>query len=158
MYLEKAIKRISSICKMEWTDDKDTIVKLVNQYLIDFAVFFHNENLEQFNPIYANISYFLGDHRDINLEHYCNIDPLLSKRTWYKYFMIRHVQLAELAENNTTAEKYVNIYDPIITLIEKGCDFVYRHGFWEFYGYFAIPMHGWYKRYLIKAKEKGLII
>ena len=150
MYFEKAIERINNI---NWSrlnlrggdDDKN----LGGKYLHRLAVFVRDHSASHKNFI-PNIATELGDEESIDIADYCSIEAqeALKDRSFPSYFTMCYLQLAKYADQNPDAYQYMQVYDPMIQMLEEGFIYGYREGGLMIYGGAFYPLGGWYERFL----------
>ena len=159
MYLEEAINRIN---KIDWKkvkvetrkDEKD----LGYEYLCRIAEFIDEHKLNKRNPLFINIAFELGYGSDIKYIDYCN---LAVQKSLIGYPVPEHnlncyMQLADYADQNKEVVRYLQIYDPLIQLMELGFLYAYREGGFIIYGGGFYPLQGmWYERCL-SASHKSI--
>ena len=156
MYFEQAVERINGI---DWElfgimfyhrERND----LGGNYLRNLALFFHEQNIPPFHPLFTNVAEFLGYHEKVDLKYCCNtiVDDVLKYSSCPRRMIECHLQLAKLIDMDKTYEKYLKIYEPMIGLIELGFYFAYREGGLDIPGQGLYPLHNWYERFLKKCR------
>ena len=65
-----------------------------------------------------------------------------------------YLQLSNYADSNEDAASYIQIYDPLIQLLEQGLIFAFREGGLMIYNSGYYPLSGWHDRF-VEASPKG---
>ena len=150
MYFEQAIERINNI---NWSglsvrggdDDKN----LAGKYLHRMAVFIRDHSIDR--KIYlTNIAAELGDEGSIDIADYCRIEAqeVLKRETLPRYMTMFYLQLAKYADQNPDAYEYMQVYDPMIQLLEEGFIYGHRERGIMIYGGTFYPLSNWYEKFL----------
>ena len=163
MYFEEAVKRINSI---DWekfgTNERRDEEGHVSKYLHRLEELIREcvEGTIPIHPLYcANVAKYLGDTETVNIADYCS--PIVLERTenhrLVQYVIEWYLQLVKYAECNEMAEKYVDVFDSLITLLESGRRFFNGDGGINVPGTGYWPLHGWYSRVVkgVVQKEEG---
>ncbi len=155
MYFEEAVKRIN---KIDWKLFDKTVCskedleihRLGSRYLKNMALFFYEQHIPHRNPLYTNIAELLGYKEKVDIKEYCNpiIEDVLENCFVPKYMIECHLQMAKLVDMEPKYEKYLNIYEPMICLIELGFNFGHREGGLMVYEVGYYPFYNWYKGFL----------
>ena len=131
MYFKVAINRINNIDweRMGTNQQKDEEWHM-GEYLKRLETLIEEYGLGQIHihpVICANVAMYLGDTEVINIQEHCkpvvwekvkNLGMPRDVIAWY-------LQLARYAESNEVAARHVDVYDPLIELLEKGWLFYY---------------------------------
>ena len=163
MYFEEAVKRIN---KIDWelfgktVYDKENleILMLGTKYLKNMALFYH-EIREQyrypFNPLLISAAEFLGYKEKIDIKDCCDpiVEDIMKNHYIPKHMIECHLQMAKLVDMEPKYERYLNIYDPMICLMELGFNFGHREGGLMVYEVGFYPLNNWYNRFLKKCFE-----
>lgn len=151
MYFENAINRVNQIKweKLSITNHEDE-QNLGHEYLRRLAIFFYDQKIKPINPIVANVAALLGDESTINIENCCNLKVLesLKDKSIPKAVVMFYLQLARYIDQVQETESLLEIYEPLIRLLEKGFVFGYREGGFMIYNAKLYPLNGWYDRFL----------
>lgn len=150
MYLEETISRINNI---EW-DEVGTkalveCAALGVKFLQRLANFYDKTSNEPYPPLFSDVATVLGDTRKMDFEQYYNdkTKEFLGK-TIYQYKIFEYyLRLSRLADENFEAQQYLNIYEPLIEILERGGSFKLRKNDLEIEGITSIPLNNWFHRY-----------
>ncbi|MCP1225524.1 hypothetical protein [Sebaldella sp. S0638] len=151
MYSEKSINRIENI---DWESldfqSKNGDYRFIDEYLRRLANFIKEKKIENKNAVCFNIAKELGYDKEVDLSKYLNDTILekLDKILLVKYIITYYVQLSKLADKNSEVTQYLNIYEPLIRLLEKGTVFLYKERGIMIPNVSLHPLGGWYERYL----------
>ncbi len=152
MYFDDAINRIN---KIEWKKLEeamgDTEKDLGYEYLRRMAEFVNKQELPpNINPLLVNVAFTLGDRTEINYVEQCSLEvqETLTNNVLPKHILNFYLQLAYYADYNTEVERYLQIYEPLIQLLERGFLFAFREGGLMIYNVAFYPLNGWYERFL----------
>lgn len=159
MYFEDSIKRINNINweKLGTNQQKDE-EWLMGKYLKRLETM-----IEEYGPgeipihpvICANVAIYLGDTEGFNIREYCelivwetvkNISMPRDVISWY-------LQLARYADSNEVAARYVNVFDPLIELLEKGWLFYYVDRGVAVSNTAYLPMYNLYHKALMRNER-----
>lgn len=160
MYLKEAINRVNKIERKK----ADSVVEkyvgdLVYEYLRRMAGFVKEQNMSPYNvkPLFINVAFQLGDSSEKNYIKYCSLEiqKELTNTIVPEYNLNCYLQLVDYAEEDKELEQYLQIYEPLIQLIERGFLYSIREGGFMVYGVGFYPLHGWYERCL-NASEKPI--
>ena len=158
MKLEEAINRIN---KIDWkrvgkVTGKDEMY-LGYEYLKRIAKFIDEQNLnrKRLKPLLINVAFEMGYCSDKKYIDYCSMEvqKALIGYSVAAYNLNCYLQLVDYAEEDKELEQYLQIYEPLIQLIERGFLYSIREGGFMVYGVGFYPLHGWYERCL-NASEK----
>lgn len=151
MYFKNAINRINQIEweKLSITNDADE-QNLGHEYLRRLAIFFYNQKIKPINPLVANVAALLGDESTINIEDCCDLMVLesLKDKSIPKAIVMFYLQLARYIDQSQKTASLLEIYEPLIRLLEKGFVFGYREGGFMIYNAKLYPLNGWYNIFL----------
>ena len=155
MYFEEAMKRIN---KIDWNLFGKTVYNKKNlemvdpgsEYLKKIALFFHEQCIPPRNPLFTNVAELLGYEEKVDIKECCNpiMEDVLKNSYIPKHMIECHLQMAKLVDMEPKYERYLNIYDPMICLMELGFNFSYREGGFMVYGDGFYPLNNWYKGFL----------
>lgn len=150
MYFNNAIERINKIEGRKLEDNLDEQKKLGYEYLRRMAVFVHEKELKPINPLCINIATILGDSEDDEYIKYCSdeIQTALKNKILPKMIINFYLQLAKFADDNEQASLYLQIYEPMIRLLEQGAEYGFREGGLMIDNVMFFPLGGWYSRFL----------
>lgn len=151
MYFEKAINRINQI---EW--ERLSIINradeqnLGHEYLQRLATFFHEQKIKPINPLVANVASLLGDESTIDIADWCDTKVLesLEDKSIPKAIVMFYLQLARYIDQVPENAPLLDIYEPLLRLLEKGFVFGYREGGLMVYNAKLYPLNGWYDRFV----------
>ncbi len=160
MYFKEAVKRIN---KIDWElfdktvyDRKNSeILMLGAKYLKSIALFYHEQHIPPRNPLYTNVAELLGYKEKVDIKECCNptIEVVLENCHVPKHMVECHLQIAKLVDMEPEYERYLNIYEPMICLMELGFHFGHREGGLMVYEVGFYPLNDWYNRFLKKCFE-----
>lgn len=151
MYFENAIERIN---KINWNKlgnpASQNEKNLGYEYLKRMAHFFYIQKLKPMNPLFTNIASLLGDKEIMNIMEYCNVDAqeMLEDKSTMKASLTFYLQLAKYSDKNESAGIFLQIYEPLIQLMEEGFVFAFREGGFQIFDAKFYPLYNWYKRVL----------
>lgn len=151
MYFDKAIDRIN---KIEWSKTEEIITEekqnLGYEYLRRMANFVNVQKIKPTNPLILNVAQILGYETTVDYLKYCNLETQKNlKNKWVPQNMVvYYLQLADCADKNENVEIYLQIYDPMIRLLELGYLYGYREAGLMVFGVGLYPLGGWYNRFL----------
>jgi hypothetical protein len=154
VYLESAKVKINNI---HW-DKIGTIVtdedsKLGYEFLRRLAIFFKEEQLKPLPPAFTNIAKLLGDVEDeIEISMYCSPEAVkfLNKNLYVQSILEYYLQLAKYADELPVVHKYLNIYELLIKVIERGGSFSIKPLSLDITNVAHFPLDEWYTRFLEK--------
>lgn len=151
MYFNKAVNRINKIVwsKIESPIDNNEMY-LGYEYLRRMAGFLKEQSLKPINPLFINVASILGDKQENDYIEYCSkeVQDAVKDKALPKAILNFFLQLANYADNNKNAEPYMQIYDPLIQLLEKGYIFAFREAGLMIYNVGYFPLSGWYDRFV----------
>lgn len=154
MYLERAKLKISNI---NWDNigktstDEDS--KLGYEFLRRLALFFKEEQLKPLPPAFTNIAKLLGDLEDeIEISMYCSSEAVefLNKNLYIQRIFEYYLQLAKYADKSPVVHKYLNIYELLIKVFERGGSFSIKPLALDIKNVAYFPLNEWYIRFLEK--------
>ena len=155
MYFEEAVKRIN---KIDWklfgktvcSEEDLEIHELGSRYLKNMALFFYEQHIPPYNPLVISAAELLGYKEKVDIKECCNpiIEEILKDNYYPKRIIEFHLQMAKLVDMEPKYEKYLNIYEPMICLIELGFNFGHREGGLMVYEVGYYPFYNWYKGFL----------
>ena len=58
-----------------------------------------------------------------------------------------YLKLARLADDNVLARKYINVYEPLIEIFERGGSFKFRKNDLEIEHVIFIPLNNWFEKF-----------
>lgn len=151
MYFENAIERIN---KINWNQLGNHVCQneknLGYEYLRRMAQFFNKQNLKPINPLFTNVASLLGDNEIMNIMEYCNVDTneALKDKSVMKAILMFYLQLAKYSDQNESAGIFLQIYEPLIQLMEDGFIFAFREGGFQINNAKFYPLNDWYARFL----------
>lgn len=150
MYFKDAVERVN---KIDWDLFGNTDIKkrgLVGEYLKRMAKFLDENSFEPRNPLFINVSFLLGNENEINLLEYCSpkAQNILENSPYIEKTLEYYLELADYSDTYNKYKVYLEIYEPLIQLIEMGGKFAFREGGIMIYRGAYYPLHGWYKLYL----------
>ena len=160
MYFEEAVKRIN---KIDWelfgktvcSEEDLEIHELGSRYLKNMALFFYEQHIPPYNPLVISAAELLGYKEKVDIKECCNptIEVVLENCHIPKHMIECHLQMAKLVDMEPKYERYLNIYDPMICLMELGFNFGHREGGLMVYEVGFYPLNNWYNRFLKKCFE-----
>ncbi len=150
MYFEKAIDRINHI---DWDkvgtrvspEDGDSGV----EFLRRLANFYTETLFKRYPPLVSDIAWIMGEPSEANFEKYYTdkTKEFLSITIYQSKIVEYYLKLAQLADNNPEARKYMNVYEPLIELFERGGSFKLRKNELEIENFSSIPLYHWYEKF-----------
>ena len=156
MYFEYAIERIN---KIDWNNLGNPASQnekhLGYEYLKRMAHFFYSQNLKPINPLFTNIASLLGDKEIMNIMEYCNVEAqeALEDKSMMKASLTLYLQLAKYSDKNKNAGMFLQIYEPLIQLMEEGFVFAFREGGFQVFNTKFYPLYDWYERILTDESD-----
>ncbi len=154
MNLENAIDRIN---KIDWNElgkpREGHDYFLAGDFLKRAAVFIKEQGIKPINPLVLDVVAVLGDKEEINYIEYCSLEvkKALENRCTVSYVINSYLKLVDYVNKNKDVEAYLQIYEPMIQLLEMGYAYGYREGGLLFYNGGFFPLNGWYERFLDKS-------
>lgn len=151
MYLEKAVARINNI---EWektgTNSSEEIGQLGVEFLRRLADFYNTTSNKQFPPLFSDIAKFLGENSKIDFNQYYNTNTkeFLDKTIYQNKIFEYYLKLSKLADENPAARQYLNVYEPLIEILERGGLFKLRKNDLEIEHIISIPLNNCYDKFL----------
>lgn len=73
---------------------------------------------------------------------------LISENLFIENTIRFYLHLAKYAEKNTAADKYLNVYDPLIKILESGGMFVLKINALDIVNGAHIPLNEWYENFV----------
>ncbi|MBD3922415.1 hypothetical protein H8B09_26925 [Paenibacillus sp. PR3] len=153
MYLEKALQRINGI---NWdvvgSNLSQSETHLGYEFLRRLAHFFKEQSQKPVPPLYANIAKLLGDEEEVVISDYCNEKAIefLDENKYVGKVFGYYLQLAKYTDKNPDAQIYLDVYDPLIRIIERGGLFILKHLELDIVNVANFPLNGWYERFVVK--------
>ena len=151
MYLDNAINRIN---KIEWKKSMVPVNKykhhLGYEYLRRAAIFINKQEIKPINPIFLNVASVLGDEEERNYLELCRPETIaaLENKCAQRNMVVFYLQLANYVDKYGAEEEYLQIYDPMIRMLEEGTFYEFRDGGLMVYNVGLYPLHGWYDNFL----------
>ncbi len=126
--------------------------KLIFEYLRRTAKFYKENFIKPVPPIYLNVADLLGYNHKIELSELCSKEAVeeLEKTVMIKNIVISYLELAEFADINNKVVKYLEIYEPLIRILERGGYFAFKEGGLSVYNAGFFPLSNWYEKFLGK--------
>ncbi|MEN1990742.1 hypothetical protein [Paenibacillus hubeiensis] len=149
MYLENAIERIN---KVNWTvigtEGIREDAKLMAEFLRRMAAFSLSYDVTLQNPFVIDIAEELGFQNNIDTEKLCSKETLeyVNNNMYANCLIKSYLKLSAISDENKEVQKYLDIYDPIIRLFEKGVNFIVRSGFIDVTNVGSFPVSNWLSR------------
>ncbi|MGG4147290.1 hypothetical protein ABEW34_29660 [Paenibacillus algorifonticola] len=154
MYLDEAIVKINSV---KWdaigTNVSKADVKLAQEFLRRLAQFFKEELIKPRPPLFSNIAQLLGDNEEeIVISNYCSEEAskFLGRSIYTGKVFEYYIQLSKYVDEHQKAIKYLNVYEPLIKIIERGGLFDLRHQSLEIQNVGHMPLSGWFEKFVTK--------
>lgn len=151
MYLDEAISRIN---KIDWNKSEELISKdkqyFGYEYMRRMANFMKEQDINPLmNPLFLNVASVLGYTTDKDYIKCCStkVQETLKNRG-ARYTVSFYLQLADYADKRNAVESYLQIYEPMIRLLELGYKYGYREGGLMIYQLSLYPLRGWYERFV----------
>ncbi|MDM5279686.1 hypothetical protein QUF95_19985 [Paenibacillus silvae] len=148
MYLNDTVCRINEI---NWgkvgTVVSNEDADLGYEFLRRLALFYKNEGLRPQPPMFTNIAKLLGDtENEFPIAMYCNPEVLefVDDYQYLKKIFEFYIQLSIFVEKNPEYTVYLNVYEPLIRILEKEGFFVLRPQELEIQNVKYIPLNNWY--------------
>lgn len=152
MYLNQAITRIN---KVNWNEFGSNVSeengKLAKEFLRRLACFYKAEFQKPKTPVYSNVAYLLGDtNLKISIDEFCqkSTQDFLEKHGYIKFIVSFYIQLAKYVDEHPNYSEYLNIYEPLLVILENGGSFNINTMGIEIGGVGYIPLQGWYERFV----------
>ena len=158
MRIEKSLNRINNI---NWNNygklgdrfDGD----LVYEYLRKLAKFYKENPTKPLAPFYVDVVRSLGfefdrELTDISLSEFFEekiVENLLTSRM-AEYTIKGYIKLSKFIDENSDYTEYLEIYDPLIRVLERGGGYRYKDGGIMVQNYGLFPLHGWCEKFLEK--------
>ena len=150
MYLEQAIARINNI---NW-DKVGTKTSIENgnlgeEILQRLANFYNETSIKKYPPLFSDTASLMGDNRELNFnEYYNDKTKRFLGRTMYQSKIVEYyLKLSRLADDNALARKYINVYEPLIEIFERGGSFKLRKNDLEIEHVIFIPFNNWFEKF-----------
>lgn len=154
MYLDEAIVKINNV---KWdvvgTSVSKEDVKLAREFLRRLAQFFKEQAIKPRPPLFSNIAQLIGDNEEeIVISDYCNEEAskFLSRSIYTGKIFEYYIQLANYADKDPKYAKYINVYEPLIKIIERGGLFDLRHQSLDIQNVGHMPLSGWFEKFVTK--------
>lgn len=156
MYFKNAIERINKIVTQKLEGTLDEQKKLGYEYLRRMASFVKEKSLKPINPLCINIATILGDSEEDEYIKYCSFEIQIAfeNKVLPQMIINFYLQLAKFADNNQNMALYLQVYEPMIKLLEQGVDFGFREGGLMVDNVMFFPLGGWYHRFLDAPQKK----
>ncbi|SFF33376.1 hypothetical protein SAMN04487969_1276 [Paenibacillus algorifonticola] len=152
MYLNKALDKINNI---KWNEVGTIISKedadLGREFLRRVAGFYKEESIKPMKPMFTHIAKLLGDtEEEVEISKYCSslVLETIVKNTSAKRIFEFYIQLSKYVDKNSEYEKYLNVYEPLIRIFERGGSFIFRMHELEIENVAYISMNEWYDRFV----------
>lgn len=152
MYMNEAIVRINNI---KWdvvgTNASEVEANLGYEFLKRLAKFFEEESIQPIKPLVANIAKLLGDsEEEVVISDYCNSETVefLGENIYIKNIIQYYIQLAKYANKNPDVIKYLSVYEPLISILERGGMFVLKINTLDIVRAAHFPLDRWYERFV----------
>lgn len=150
MNLEQAITRINNI---EWdkvgikASKEDGI--LGAEFLHRLANFYNEKLIKPYPPLLSDIANILGDNSEMDFDQYYNdmTREFLNKTIYQNKIVEYYLKLSRLAEKNLEAKQFLNVYEPLIEIFEKGGSFKLRKNDLEIEQIIFIPLNNWFDKF-----------
>ncbi len=149
--MQKYIDRINNIDwdKDEFNEDRVN-GELAYEYIRRLAVFSHEHNtyIYPFYPLFVHIlnSDKKYKHTPNHYDIYCSKCGEYAR--FYTRFISSYLQLAEYSLEHPEAEKYLDIFEPLIRLFERRARMRITNNEIEIYGYGLFPLRGYIELFL----------
>jgi hypothetical protein len=151
MYIDKAIERLNGI---DWSNVGKNVhkddVKLGVEFVKRMAKFCSENDVKPILPFMINIASYFGDYEiDESILSKCSneVKTIINSQSFSYTIADFYLQTARLVDSNSQYDTYLQVYEPIIQLYEKGGIFNYREGGMSFIGSGLIPLSGWYETF-----------
>ncbi|MGG3283317.1 hypothetical protein [Paenibacillus solani] len=152
IYLDNAVSRINDI---KW-EEVGTIVSnedadLACEFLRRLALFYKNECLRPQPPMFSNIAKLLGDtENELLISMYCNSRVLefVANHQYIEKLFVFYIQLSIYVDKKPKYTEYLNVYEPLIRILERGGFFVIRPQELEIQNVKYIPLNGWFDKFV----------
>ena len=151
MYTEKAIERLNNI---SWNNigknghDKD--MELGIDFIRRMAVFCNKNNITPILPFMTDLaSFFINCDINDEILSKCKNDVrnIVENPSFSTSIVNYYIKASILADKDIKYVDYMNVYEPIIRLFEKGGNFAYREGGMSFMDSGLIPLANWFERF-----------
>ncbi|MDT0126070.1 hypothetical protein Q9R46_25725 [Paenibacillus sp. RRE4] len=151
MYLKQAIARINNI---DWSLVGGIASKveadLACEFLRRLACFFKEEGIRPIKPLVADIAKLLGDTEEVEVSDYCNSEVVefLGENIYVKNIIQYYLHLAKYAEERPETYRHLNVYEPLIKILERKGLFVLRINALDIVNGSHIPLEDWYENFV----------
>lgn len=154
MLLENAVSKLNNI---NWgsvgtvISEEDT--NLGYEFLRRMAQFYKVEQLKPMPPAFTNVAKLLGDQEEeLDISAYCSSEAVayLNQNSYVKRIIEYYLQLAKYAENKKGISQYLDIYEPLIKLFERGGSFTIKTLSLEIIQVSHFPLNNWYEKFVEK--------
>lgn len=156
MYFNNAIERVNKIVTQKLEGTLDEQKNLGYEYLRRMASFVKDKSLNPMNPLCINIATILGDGENGEYIKYCSLDiqTAFENKVLPQMIINFYLQLAKFADTNQNIVLYLQVYEPMIKLLEQGVDYGFREGGLMIDNVMFFPLGGWYDRFLDAPPKK----
>ncbi|MFJ2046084.1 hypothetical protein ACIOBL_20990 [Paenibacillus taichungensis] len=154
MLLENAVSKLNSI---NWgsigtvISEEDT--NLGYEFLRRMAQFFKAEQLKAMPPAFTNVAKLLGDQEEeLDISAYCSSEAVayLNQNSYVKRIFEYYLQLAKYTAVIPGISQYLDIYEPLIKLFERGGSFCIKPLSLEISQVSHFPLNNWYEKFVVK--------
>ncbi|SEK82788.1 hypothetical protein [Paenibacillus sp. OK003] len=154
MLLENAVSKLNSI---NWgsvgTVISEEDANLGYEFLRRMAQFYKVEQLKPMPPAFTNVAKLLGDQEEeLDISAYCSSDAVayLNQNSYVKRIFEYYLQLANYSEERPGISQYLEIYEPLIKLFERGGAFTIKPLSLEIIKVSHFPLNNWYEKFVDK--------
>lgn len=148
-YSKIAIEKIN---KVNWTTLGTTGTredsKLMAEFLRRMAIFSVTNNVLPQNPFVINIANELGFQNNIDTGKFYSRETLayVNNNMYASCLIQSYLKCSIITDENNEVYKYLDVYEPIIRLFEKGVSFIVRSGFIDVTNVGSFPVNNWLSR------------
>ncbi|MBD5088420.1 MAG: hypothetical protein HDT30_06345 [Clostridiales bacterium] len=102
----------------------------------------------------------MGDDKEIDFTKYYsdNTREYLSKTMYQSKIFEYYLQIALFTEEHNEARQYLDVYDPLIEICEKGGSFILRKNELVIEQIASIPLNDWYNKFLDWQLPKSFLV
>lgn len=154
--MKEYIDRINNIQWEKIGTNKDPKIKYLGyEYLRRLAKFYKDTNTKVYPPMCSSIIAAITNNIKLNeskkfVDTYCN-EP--AKKAMYCKSGMRaiieyYLQLAEYSITHPETKKYLDVYEPLIRLLEIGGDYILKNTGLEIRYGGMYPLGNWYERFV----------
>ena len=131
---------------------------LVYEYLRRAAKFYKENSVKPVAPFYFDVVWSLGykfgkELPEMDLSEFFEektVRNLSKGGVMVKNIIKGYLKLSEFIDEKNFLIKYLEVYDPLIRILERGGNYQYKEGGIMVQNSGLFPLHGWYEKFLEK--------